>query len=141
MAAAGTITDLQQIVHRPVKKVRWAWTSDASGNVNGGAGLTNLKYTGRVSQIVTIPDGSTAPTDNYDITVLNEDGVDLLNGAGANRDSSATEMVNASLTTVDNLGVFTSTIVAFGSVVESTLELRVANAGNAKKGVAIIYIE
>ena len=39
------------------------------------------------------PSGSTAPTDNYDITIEDSDGVDVLGGAGANRDAANTERV------------------------------------------------
>ena len=42
-------------------------------------------------QIVTDPQ-STAPQDNYDITVTDSVGADLLLGVGANRDTSNTEI-------------------------------------------------
>jgi len=35
--------------------------------------------------------GSTAPTDDYDIVINTAGGVDILGGAGANRDTSTTE--------------------------------------------------
>lgn len=37
--------------------------------------------------------GTTSPTDNYDITLEDADGLDILGGAGADRDASATEKV------------------------------------------------
>ena len=43
-------------------------------------------------QIVTDPSGDTAPQDNYDITVTESGGADMLLGVGANRDTANTEV-------------------------------------------------
>lgn len=45
---------------------------------------------GRLMELTTNP-GSTAPTDNYDITLIDAEGVDRLQGVGANRDTTNTE--------------------------------------------------
>lgn len=125
MAAAGSAT-LTEITHKPIKKIKFAWTCDASGNVSGGAALSTKIYNGKIIAFQTIPaGGGNAPTDNYDIVLNDADGVDVLLGAGQNRDTANTESVaDASL----------------GAVVESTLELVVSNAGNAKQGTAYVFI-
>jgi hypothetical protein len=73
--------------------------------------------------------GATAPTDDYDITLVDEDGIDALAGAGANRDTTNTEQVYpvASNAKVPVLLCGTHTFT-------------VANAGNAKVGRAILVI-
>lgn len=124
MAAAGSAT-ITEVTHKRISKVKWAWTCDASGNVSGGAGLTTKTFNGKVIGLATDPDGTDIPTDNYDIEIRDADGMDVLFGGGANRDTANNEYVSSGL----------------GAVVESTLELVVSNAGNAKKGVAILYIE
>lgn len=48
------------------------------------------KVNGVLERIITDP-GVTAPTSNYDITVLDEDGIDVLGGGGMNRHASTTE--------------------------------------------------
>jgi len=125
MAAAGSSV-ITEITHRPIKKVKWAWLSDSSGNVSGGAGLTTKIYNGKLVGFTTDPDGTDAPTDNYDILINDVDGVDVLLGAGANRD------------TANNEAVATASL---GAVVESTLELVISNAGSAKRGVVTLFIQ
>jgi hypothetical protein len=107
-----------------IAKVRADWTSDdAAGTATG---TTKMKYTGEIVRLTTIPGGApNAPTDNYDITVHDEDGTDVLMGAGADRDTANTEQV---------LGT------SLGVVFDSTLEFNVASAGNAKTGTIIIHL-
>lgn len=120
----GSVT-YTEIAHPPVKKIKMAWTSDASGNVS--ANLTAKKnWCGKIVGLVTVPSGVAAPTDDYDVQVKDADGVDVLLGAGANRDTANTEMVQSS---------------SLGIVAESTLELVIANAGNAKQGTVYLYIQ
>lgn len=47
-------------------------------------------FDGRILDIISNP-GATAPTDNYDVALLDGDGFDLLGGAGADRDTAVTE--------------------------------------------------
>lgn len=70
------------------------WTAAADGSV-ADIPIDELFLTGygySLHSMVTDP-GSTAPTDNYDITIEDSDGVDVLGGAGANRDAANTERV------------------------------------------------
>lgn len=106
----------------PIRKIKFAWTSDASGDATG---TTTKSYTGELLRLITVPDGTSAPTDDYDITITDEDGVDVLIGQGANRDTANTEQVIAS---------------SLGCVANDKLTLTVANAGNAKKGTVYLYV-
>lgn len=105
-----------------VKKITWAWTATDAGAVV--AAVTTLPYSGTVSAY-TVPDTGTAPSADYDITVKDTAGVDVFNGLLANRHTSNTEWVSDTST---------------GKVVNSTLTLAVANAGNAGKGQLIVFV-
>jgi hypothetical protein len=117
---AGTVT-VEESHFGNVSKIKWTWTSSAGGVADL---VTSRSYYGEVLALVTDP-GSTAPDDNYDLTITDSEGFDVLQGAGANRDTANTETA-----------VPTATSVAFG-----TLTLNVSNAGAAKDGVAILYIQ
>ncbi len=108
-----------------VQKIKWDWLSATGGAVVGS--VTAYKYSGVIARVETIPGtGDAAPTAAYDITIKNEDGVDVLSGLGADRSATATETKNFG----DGLGC----------VVDSTLTLAVANAGDANSGTVILYI-
>lgn len=122
---AVTITEE---THGSVKKIAFAWTSIADGSAGGvgDGGRTTLAYNGEVVRLVTVPaGGGSAPTDNYDVTVTDEDGTDVLMGAGANRDTAVTEQVLAS---------------SLGVVANDRLTLTVANAGDTKAGTVYLYL-
>ena len=87
---AGTISESLTCDVAPVKVVTFTCTADSSdGSYPATTVSTDIK--GRLLQIVTDPQ-STAPQDNYDITVTDSVGADLLLGVGANRDTSNTEI-------------------------------------------------
>ena len=90
---AGTVT-VSEETHGTIKKLAWAWTSDASGDVSGTA--TTNAYSGSIERLVTVPDGVDAPTADYDVTLLDQDSTDVLIGAGIDRHTSTTEQVLAS---------------------------------------------
>ena len=103
-----------------VKKIKWSWTSATGGTASGA---TTNTYTGKVRRVVTDPDGTAAPTDDYDITITDDDGIDVLDGNGANRDTATNEVIAPS-----------------GIIVGSKLTLNVANAGAEKAGVVYVYV-
>ncbi len=108
---------------REVEVYEVAWTSDASGNATG----TFNDIYGFLIKMVTDP--TDGPTDNYDITLVDEYGADALQGAGADRDTTNSETVYPTPS---------------GSTVPPLLcgdhTFTVANAGNAKSGLAVFYI-
>jgi len=118
--AAGTATATETTA-TSVKKIKVAWTSGSGGEA--AAVTTSKAYDGKVIALTTIPTDS--PTDNYDIVATDSDSVDVLLGAGANRDTANTEYVaEASL----------------GAVAGSTLTFTITNAGNSKSGTIYCYI-
>lgn len=117
---AGTVT-VSEICNKPIKKITWAWTCTAGGAADKA---TTKSYYGEVIEMITIPDAGTAPTDNYDITITDANGYDVLQGAGANRDTANTERAAPAATSM-----------AFG-----VLTLNVTNAGASKLGTVILYI-
>lgn len=118
--AAGTVTVDE--TGNAVKKIVFTWTSSAGGAADA---VTVRAYDGKLIGLTTDPDGSDAPTDNYDIVITDSGGHDVLLGAGANRDTANTEHVaEASL----------------GAVANSTLTLAITNAGATKEGVVILYL-
>lgn len=124
MADLGTVT-LTEETFGTVKKITCAWTSEDGGANAGKAQKTTTNfYSGEVIRLVTDP-GSTAPTDDYDVYVYDEDSTDILMGAGVNRDTATTEQVLASL---------------LGCVANDKLTFYVENAGNAKVGKIYLYI-
>ena len=106
-----------------IKRIVWDWACTDGGAVVGS--VTTAVFDGEILALVTVPDGGAdAPTDNYDITIKDANGVDLLAGQGANRHTSNTEYVTS----------------GFIPVAMSKLTLAVANAGDANKGTVYLYI-
>lgn len=118
---AGTVT-VSESTFAPVKKIKWSWTSTSGGAADL---VTTKPYYGQVIALVTIPaGGGSAPTSDYDITITDEEGYDVMQGEGADRHTSNTE----------------TAVPAATSVAHGKLTLNVTNAGNAKSGVAVLYI-
>lgn len=132
---AGTLTvtadPSNALRTRPLKKFTFTWTCDASGVVSG---TLSERISGTIVQVITNP-GATAPTDNYDVTCLDDQGRDVFSGQGANRDTANTEHFCPGVPFADG----TTTSLA-PVVVDSTLELQIANAGNAKQGVLVLLV-
>lgn len=123
--AAGTVT-VTEVNYRPTKKITFAWTAGTVGDDGTASGATTYDYNGELLGFITIPgSGGDAPTDNYDITITDADGHDVLLAAGANRDTANTEYV---------------TKASLAGVAGSKLTINVTNAGTSKKGTAILYI-
>ncbi len=104
----------------PIVRLDIDWTSDAAGAVNNSAKTFGLN--GIVEALITDPDGTAAPTDNYDVVIKNEYGIDILQGIGADRDTSNSEYANIVIGTY------------FKPVVCGPCTLEITNAGNAKSG-------
>lgn len=87
--AAGTITQTKSKVSSNVTLWTFTCTADsADGSFPATASSSDIE--GYVILVVTNP-GATAPTDNYDITLTDEDSVDVMGGELANRDTSNSE--------------------------------------------------
>jgi hypothetical protein len=115
-------TDRETPVGSPVSIITWAFTTDGYGN----ASEETEKTSGIIKRVVTVPAAAgDAPTAGWDLTIKDEDGVDVLCGNGADRDASASEQA---FPCPVNLAV------------ASKLTFTVANAGDTKKGVVKLYI-
>lgn len=117
---AAQIASVEESQIGDVCRIKWTWTSATDGTV---VKATTSGYYGQVVALFTDP-GSTAPTDNYDIVVNDPDGYDVMQGAGANRDTANSETA-----------VPTATSIAFGA-----LTLSITNAGDQKTGVTILHL-
>ena len=89
---AGTITQALTSNIAPVKVITFTCTADSSDGSFPATTVTAADIKGSLLQIVTDPSGDTAPQDNYDITLTESGGADLLLGVGANRDTADTEV-------------------------------------------------
>ena len=123
----ATVTTTQYAGLNSANRVRYAiaWTSTAGGAVSGNAFAI---VRGKLLSVKFMPNtGVTQPTDLYDATLIDADSVDLLNGAG-------TDLSNAT----GKYFLFSPSIYLDGT---STLDLVIANAGNAKTGIVYIWVE
>lgn len=120
---AGTVT-VTETRHTTVKRILWDWLSTAGGAADL---VTTKAYDGLIERAVFIPDGGGAqPTNLYDVTVTDPDGVDVLAGLGADLSNAAT--------------VVKTHANGLTAVSGQVLTLNVTNAGNAKGGQVILYL-
>lgn len=120
---AGTVTVTER-THTSVKLIEFDWLSDASGDATA---TTTKAYDGEVLALATDPDASPAdPSVDYDVEITDDQGLDILAGAGADRSATAVEYVTDQAT--------------LGAVAGSKLNLAVSNAGNATAGVVWVWI-
>lgn len=131
MAGTVTIAPERTDVSPRIVKVTFTWTATAGGIVTSPTGLTTEVFTGTVMNLITDPAQApeTPPAVNYGITILDDDGVDVLNGAGANRHNVNTEQT---------AGFVAGTMPR--AIKNTTLDFIVAAAGAGGQGVAILYI-
>jgi hypothetical protein len=124
---AGSIALTTSDLGGGVTKYSIAWTSDASGNVNGSS--LALKR-GRLLQVKFVPtNGGTEPSNDYSVTLLDADGVDVLAGKGASLSNTAASIAvpvvsSTSPAFIDpTLGNFTPTVSAAGNVTNGRIDL------------------
>lgn len=123
MATAQVVT-LSEKKHTSVKRIYWDWLSTDLGVVTS---QTTKAFDGVIERAVFIPDAAaTQPTNLYDVTITDSDGVDVLAGLGADLSNAATVVKKHS----DGLT----------AVAGSLLTLNVSNAGDAKGGIVILLL-
>lgn len=114
-----------------MRVVRVVWTSDGSQQAVEEIRRCN----GVILRVQFVPGiGALQPTANYDVTLLDEAGQDVLAGQGQNRSNVTTQSVCPAIPMSDGT---TSSIAPIA--VAGTLNLSVTNAGVGKSGTIIIY--
>lgn len=128
---AGIVTAEHTNYNSGINKMVIDWLSDTAG----AATITTDPIRGLIHRVVFIPDsGATQPTNLYDVTLKDENEVDVLQAGGANLANNATTSVIP--LTDNNAGTD-----AFHIAVCDNLDLAVSNAGSENGGQIIIYYE
>ena len=110
-----------EITHRTVKFVKFTFT----GNVTTTEAETVEFYDGKFLHLVTSPSTALVPAVNWDLKVLDNNGIDILAGSGQNRSSGSTQHLLSS---------------TMGAIAGSRLRFVVANAGATGEGSVYAYI-
>ena len=123
-AAVGTATIVEE-TYGSVKFIAWSWTGGTAETTITGT-TTESFYSGDCRFLVTIPGLSTeVPADNYALTILDKNDVDVLANAGIARDATSTETVLAG---------------SLGCVANSQLELVVTASGSSGVAKGVVYL-
>lgn len=129
--AASVVYTYEEIGY--VKVITMDWTSHTDGTITGTT--PTKKINGQIVKVEFDPDsGATQPSDNYDLTVVDENNYDILAGQGANLSQTNTTAVVPGVSFKD--GVTTS---IFPQYISSTLQLVGANCGASKGGIVKIF--
>ena len=119
MAGTLTTTSTKRIGDMIVN--RYTLTSHTDGSLSNGT----VSLSGFLVSVVTNP-SATAPTADWDLTILDEDGVDILAGAGADRHTTNSLQVNLMTTgAVPVAGDYTITGANMGSEKIADVVLRI----------------
>lgn len=126
---AGTVTTggRQELVPHGMSRWPIDWRSNASGVVS-----ETINFPGGLIKRVTFwPDPDFQPTDNYAVTLKDEEGVDILGGRGASVDSDAASSI---------VPLVNSSTDAFPFAVgKGWLYLAISGAGSEKRGRIVLH--
>ena len=128
MAVAGTVVKKRRHSYDGYE-VEMTWTSDAAGAVSEG-GSTGKGYLSANGYLVgMIPTATAGVSDDYDITLIDDEGFDALRSQGLNNQQAADESFNtkyrSNVLNVDGGYLF---------FINKRLCLTIANAGNVQTG-------
>ena len=104
--------------------LRYRWTSHASLGT-----VSECKISvppGCIRQVKYIPSSTAAPDANYDVKIVDDDGLDILFGLGADRTATAPDLYTLEPEYNHDGGLF---------------DLQVSNAGNSKQGEIEIVLD
>lgn len=125
MADKGVVT-ISEETFGTVRKVVFSWTSGTGADANLAEKTTANAYSGKIERLVTVPGtAGDQPTNLYDVVLNDEDGTDVLMGAGADRSNATTQQVLAT---------------SLGIVANDKLTLSVSGGGDTKKGEVYLYL-
>jgi hypothetical protein len=129
---AGTVTVLDSYERKEdanvLKRTQVDWISD------GGSADGSVEVHGTILKVQFIPSAVDAPTDNYDVTLTDLAGADVLRGQGADLDTATVKTFIPLVDATDG-----TNNLQFPCVVDEELVVAVRNAGNAKQGSIVIY--
>jgi hypothetical protein len=119
-----------------IKRVSYSWTSDASGAWS--ATITNGDLNGIICRVTTIPSAASGKVpSSYNLTLVDLDSIDVLQGIGASRSATLTEQVVPLLPFVSS-GV----TVAYAPIAcDGQVTVTIAGAGNTKSGKIIFHLK
>lgn len=128
LQAAGSVTTTNTACGAGTERCyTFVWTSTAGGAVSGVTSNQAQINHGYLVDLSFVPGTSgSQPTDQYDVTLVDPNGVDLLNGAGANLSN-----------TTSTRYTFDPPLFYSGAY---TLDLVVANAGSIKSGTVTLTV-
>lgn len=115
-----------------IVKHTFTWVSAADGSDTVPSGLP---VSGKIERVVVVPSASAAPSNLYDLTLTDEDGIDVLAGQGANLSDTVANNFCPAIPLKDG----TST-ADYATTVDGILTLNVTNAGDAKAGKVVVYV-
>ena len=123
--SAGTCTITEE-KHGSIKKIKWNWVCGSGTKINSiTTPTTTYAYNGKIEGLVTVgATGSTAPSNDYDITIKDQSSIDTLMGAGGSR-AATTEYTKGA-----DLGV----------VINDTLTLGISGQGASNAGTVYLYL-
>lgn len=121
---AGTVA-ITEITFGTIKKIKAEWVSGQGAHEGTASGTTPSTFDGRILGAITVPSGTAAPDDNYDIDVKDDDDVDVALNSLHDRDTANTEFVKEA---------------DMAAVAHSTLTIEITHAGSAKEGTLILFI-
>ena len=128
MAAVGAISQTHNKA-RTIRVLTLAWTS--SSDTGAVSGIESQDLDGELLSVTFTPGtAGTQPSDQYDVTLLDDDGFDVLQGKGANRSNVTATM----LCPLIGDGTTTNQRVPLAG----TYQLTVAAAGNSKTGTVTL---
>ncbi len=131
MADTGTVVVTFKPKIGSIQRIDFDWISDGSGDAEL---LIGSKLSGELIALITDP-GSAAPTASYDITILDDKSIDILNGKGIDRNTTTTEQESIFL------DGGTAEVGFFRPVSTDNFTFIVANAGDTKAGLAQLYLK
>lgn len=110
-----------------LRRMQLDWVSDSNGDVSEVIGGLN----GTLSGVEFVPstDSGTQPTDQYDLTLLSEAGIDVLKGKGGNLSNSTASRADED----------PSSTPVFPVPVCGKHTLTIENAGAQKEGTVYLY--
>lgn len=130
----GTVTETKyEGLGGSIWRVEYDWTT----STNSWASLSTGRLVGTVVRVSFDPDTTSPPAAAYDVTLTDEDGIDILAGLGANLASNAASSTVPGVPTHDGTGSTNMAPFAINGV----LDLIVTNAGSETVGEIVIYLK